>query len=57
MKKIINKIKYFIHYFLGKHKWKILAITYKGNEQTGHKEDSYIFECSICHKQKIIKVE
>lgn len=52
----MNAVKYYLHYFLGKHKWRFIAKSYKGNENIGHKEDSYIFECTICHKQKTVKV-
>lgn len=57
MKKFIKKFKYLIHYFFGKHKWKFIARTYKGNDMIGHMEDEYIFICSICGKEKIVKVE
>lgn len=49
-------IKYIFHYFFGKHKWRLFGIFYKGNDTTGHTEDEYIFECSICHKEKHIKI-
>ena len=53
---MIKTIRYVLHYFFGRHKWTFRAKTYKGNEDIGYKEDSYIFECTICHKQKVIKV-
>ena len=52
----MKTIKYYLHYFFGRHKWIFRAKAYRGNEKTGHTEDSYIFECTICHKQKAIKV-
>lgn len=52
----MKAVKYFLHYLLGKHKWRFIAKTYSGNDLVGHVEDSYIFECDICHKLRIIKV-
>ena len=53
----MKKIRYYIHYFFGKHKWIFSAKTFKGNEEIGYKEEAYIFECMNCHKRKIVKVE
>ena len=53
---MIKTIRYILHYFFGKHKWTFRAKTFKSNEDIGHKEDSYIFECTLCHKQKVIEV-
>ena len=50
-------IKYLTHYFFGKHKWRFVAKSFKGNDKIGHKEDTYIFECKMCHKRKVIKVD
>lgn len=52
----MKTIKNMIHYFFGKHKWVFFAKTYSGNEKVGHTENSYVFRCKVCHKQKTVKV-
>lgn len=53
---MIKDLKYFIHYFFGKHEWVFKVKVSEGNKEKGWKEKAYIFECRKCHKQKYIDV-
>jgi hypothetical protein len=52
----MKTLKYFMHYFFGKHKWTFKAKSFRGNDKVGHTEDCYYFECVQCHKEKRVKV-
>jgi len=51
----VNCIKYIIHYFFGKHQWKLGARFYydKNGKQT---DDEYVFVCRRCPREKHIKI-
>ena len=52
----MKKINYILHYFFGKHKWKLLGRFYK--EKDGEEIDyEYIFGCKKCQKEKHIKLD
>lgn len=53
--KLIKFLKYFLHYFFGKHRWKLGARFYydKAGKQI---DDEYVFQCCKCPKEKHIKI-
>lgn len=53
----MSKLKRFLHYCFGKHRWKYYSKSYSGNDKIGHKESCYYFKCKECGKYKKVKVE
>lgn len=51
----MKAIKYYFHYFFGKHQWEFKYRFYK--DKYGKEVDTeYGFECKKCHKQKNVKI-